>query len=260
MRTIAFALLATGASATETPPAPASDSPRAVIERAVAVAGGALWLNPSTLILAGSADFYAPTSPAPTRHVEDYRMWRAMDTNRSSAHAADGKVRITATMQGKTLFDVGFDGQQTWNEKGLVPKAEADKFWAENFGFGIIRQALKDGFRLEHAPGRSIDGHALKMIRIIDPGGSATLFGIDADTHYIRYMGFATPRGWHERIYDDFVVRQNPRWVQAREVTLFYNGVRQNSVHWRHFEVGSAIPDTLFAPPARLLAQQAPQP
>jgi hypothetical protein len=225
-------------------------SARAIIQQAVATAGGAQWLNPSTLILEGSADFYAPTSAGPVRHVDEYRMWRAMGPGRSAAHAADGKLRITAKVKGATLFEVGFDGTTTWNDKGIVPKAEADKYWAENFGFGIIRQALNGGFRLERAPDRSMDGHALAMVRVIDPGGTATLFGIDAQSHFIRYMGFATPRGWHERVYDDFEVSRNPHWVQAREVTLFYNGVRQNTVHWRRFTVGSAIPDALFAPPA----------
>lgn len=225
------------------------ETPRAIIERAVAVAGGERWLNPETLVLEGSADFYSPTAAGPVRHVDDYRMWRAMDAGRTAAHAADGKVRITAKIKGKLLFEVGFDGATTWNDKGIVPKAEADRYWAENFGFGIIRQALKQGFTLERAPDRDIGGHALKMVRVIDPAGVATLFGIDARRQFIRYMGFATPRGWHERVYDDFVVGRNPRWLQAREVTLFYNGVRQNSVHWQRFTVGQPIPDSQFAPP-----------
>ena len=232
-------------------PAAAEESARAIIERAVQVAGGDAWLSPSTLILEGSADFYSPSQPGPVRHVEDYRMWRAMDANRSVAHAADGKLRISARVNGAILFEVGHDGTTTWNEKGIVPKAEADRFWAENFGFGIIRQALKGGFTLQRAPNRDIGGHALQMVRVIDPGGSATLFGIDAASHFIRYMGFATPRGWHERTYDDFVMGQNPRWLQAREVTLYFDGVRQNTVHWRRFTVGSAIADAVFAPPAR---------
>ena len=246
MRILVFAVVVTASSA-----AAAEETARSIVEQAVEVAGGELWLSPSTLILEGGADFYSQSQPGPVRRVDDYRMWRAMDTNRSAAHAADGKVRITARMQGKLLFEVGYDGATTWNEKGIVPKAEADKFWAENFGFGIIRQALKDGFTLERAPDRDIGGHALKMVRVIDRQGTATLFGIDAASHFIRYMGFATPRGWHERVYDDFIMGQNPRWLQARTVTLFYNGVRQNTVHWQRFTVGSAISDDLFAPPRR---------
>ncbi len=230
--------------------APAPDSgPRAVVERAVAAAGGEAWLNPGTLILTGNADFYASGSAKPVRHIDDYRMWRMMDPNRSAAQAAHGKVRITAKVGGKVLFDVGFDGETTWNERGIVPKAEADAFWASNFGFGIIRQALKDGFTIEAAPERSLDGHALDMVRIVDPGGQATLFGFDRESHFIRYMGFNTPKGWHERHYDDFIALTVPRWVQAREVTLFYNGVRQNTVHWREVRVGDAIDPAVFAPP-----------
>jgi hypothetical protein len=229
-----------------------AETPRALVERAVAVAGGDLWLDPQTLVLEGSADFYSPNAAGPVRHVDDYRMWRAMDTGRTAAHAADGKVRITAKMQGKLLFEVGYDGATTWNDKGIVPKAEADRYWAENFGFGIIRQALKQGFTLERAPDRDVGGHALKMVRVIDAAGVATLFGIDAKRHFIRYMGFATPRGWHERVYDDFVIGRSPRWLQAREVTLFYNGVRQNTVHWKRFTVGRPIPDSQFSPPREL--------
>jgi hypothetical protein len=172
-----------------------------------------------------------------------------MDPNRTVSHGADGKVRITASSGGKLVFEVGFDGTTTWNDKGVVPKAEADAYWASNFGFGIIRQALRDGFKLERAPDRSVDGHALDMVRVIDPAGQATLFGIDRASHFIRYMGFATPRGWHERIYADFMLLQNPRWLQAREVTLFYNGLRQNTVRWRTAVVGQLIDPGLFSQP-----------
>lgn len=253
----ALLLLTAPAVAVAAPPSPSLPirSARTVIEDAVAAAGGEGWLNPSTLILEGTADFYSPTAAGPVRHVDDYRMWRAMDPDRRQAHAADGKVRITARIAGKTLFEVGFDGATTWNEKGIVPRAEADKFWAENFGFGIIRQALKGDFRLERAPDRSIDGHRLEMVRVIDPAGAQTLFGIDARSHFIRYMGFATTRGWHERVYDDFAISARPRWVQAREVTLFYNGVRANTVHWARWQVGAAIPPAQFAPPPGLAGE-----
>lgn len=228
---------------------PDEPSARAIVEQAVETAGGEAWLAPGTLVLGGTADFYGPTAAGPIRHVDDYRMWRQMDPSRTLAHAADGKVRITARMNGKVLSDVGFDGITTWNEKGIVPKVEADALWASNFGFGIIRQALHNGFRIENMPERSIDGHLLDMVRIIDPAGQTTLFGIDRGSHFIRYMGFTTPKGWHERHYDDFIMLSAPRWVQAREVTLFYNGVRANTVHWREVQVGKPIDPTQFAPP-----------
>ena len=62
-------------------------------------------------------------------------------------------------------------------------------------------------------------------------------------------MGFATPRGWHVRTYDDFVTLANPRWLQARHVTLYYNGVKANEVFWTETRVNAAIDEAIFAPP-----------
>lgn len=227
-----------------------AEEARDIIAKAAEVAGGEAWLSPATLRLEGRAQFYAPNQPGVVRSAEHYVMWRVLDPNRTIAHGPEGKVRITAHSGGKMLFDVGYDGETTWNEKGLVPKAEADAYWAANFGFGIVRMALKQGFKLERAPDRSVDGHALKMVRIVDPSGQATLFGVDRKSSYIRYMGFATPRGWHERVYDDFVFFRNPRWLQARSVTLFYNGVRQNTVIWDKAVVGQPVDPATFTMPA----------
>ena len=235
-------------------PAPAAareaDTPRAVVEAAVAAHGGRLWLEPGSLILSGRAEFFAPDSPAPRSRADDYRMWRVFDGDRRVAHGADGKVRITARSGEKLLFEVGYDGETTWNERGIVPKAEADAFWASNFGFGIIRSALDDGFRIELAPARAIEGRALDMVRILDPQGQATLFGIDQDSRFIRYMGFRTPRGWHERTYSDFIRLPDSGWVQARTVSLFYDGVKANTVYWRQVEVEAKIDPAVFSPPA----------
>jgi hypothetical protein len=223
------------------------DSARSILERAVEAAGGEAWLNPSTLYLAGHAVFYAPDSAEPRSTADDYRMWRAMNPERTTAHGADGKVRITAKSAGRLMFEVGYDGTTTWTEKGVIPKDQADAYWASNFGFGIIREALGEGFTLERAPDRDIGGHPIALIRVISPDGATTLFGIDRQNHYIRYMGFVTPRGFHERHYDDFM-RLPSGWLQAREVTLFYNGVKANTVHWREVQVGEPIDPGLFAP------------
>lgn len=225
------------------------EDPRALVEAAIAAHGGEMWLSPGTLVLTGHAEFYSPDAAEPRSRADDYRMWRVMDPDRTEAHGPDGKVRITARAGDRVLFDVGYDGETTWNERGVVPKAEADAFWASNFGFGIIRSALRQGFRIERAPPREIGGALVDMVRIVDPGGAATLFGIDRESRFIRYMGFRTPRGWHERHYGDFVRLTDPDWVQARTVTLFYDGVRANTVYWRTAEVGGAIPDEVFTPP-----------
>lgn len=248
MRILVLAGLIALAGPVDAQDARPDESARFILEQAVTAAGGEVWLNPSTLYLAGRAVFYAPDSAEPRSTADDYRMWRAMNPDRTTAHGADGKVRITARSGGKLLFEVGFDGTTTWTEKGVMPKDQADAYWASNFGFGIIREALKPGFRLERAPDRELDGHRVALIRILSPDGAATLFGIDRDSHYIRYMGFMTPRGFHERHYDDFI-RLDSGWVQAREVTLFYNGVKANTVFWQEVKVGEPIDAGLFAPP-----------
>lgn len=221
---------------------------REVVERGVAAHGGDLWLDPATLILSGEATFYSSDANTPRTHADDYRMWREMSADRQSAHGADGKVRITAKSGERVIFEVGYDGETTWNERGIVPKEQADAFWASNFGFGIIRSALRDGFTLENAPRRDVLGNEVELVRIIDPQGAATLFGFDAQSGFIRYLAFDTPRGFHERLYDDFVKLENG-WVQARRVTLLYDGVMANTVLWTETRVGEPIDAALFAPP-----------
>jgi hypothetical protein len=172
-----------------------------------------------------------------------------MDPKRTVSHGADGKVRITARHQGRLLFDIGYDGDTTWTDKGVMPKAEADAYWASNFGFGIIRKALSTGFTLERAPDRNVEGKDVAMIRVIGPDGARTLFGIDRSSRLVRYMAFASPRGFHERVYDDFLTTAKPRWVQARRVTLYYDGIKANEVHWSKVRINAPLVSSRFAPP-----------
>lgn len=230
------------------------DPARKVLTEAVAAMGGENWLSLRALILEGKATFYGAASPAPSSIADRYVMWRGINPARTSAHGADGKVRISASYQGRSLFEIGFDGSTSWTDKGIMPKAAADAYWASNMGFGIIRQALGPGFRLERAADRSVDGHEVAIIRVIDPGGAATLFGIDRTSRFIRYMGFRSPRGWHERTYDDFEVR--PGWVQARRVTLTYDGIKQNEVRWTKVTIDPVLDPALFAPPLGLKEAQ----
>lgn len=229
----------------------AADSPdgATILARATAAHGGEAWANAKSLVLEGRAVFGGPNGAAPRSTTDDYRMWRVFDPDREAAHAAEGKVRITAKAKGVQLWTVGFDGTETWSEKGVFPKAEADAFWASNFGFGIIRRAGKPGFKAERVADDKIDGHALHMVRLTDPKGGVTLFGIDQHTHAIRTMGFTTPRGWHQRTYDDFVRLKNPDWLQARKVVLFYNGVKSNEVYWTKTHVNVPVDPALFAVP-----------
>ena len=234
-------------------PALAADDPdgRTILARATEAHGGERWAQVRTLELAGSAVFWGKSGAEPTSAPDRYVMHRAFDPDRQAAHGAEGKLRIAVSDKGRPVFTVGFDGTTTWNDKGVVPKAEADAYWASNFGFGIIRHALKPGFAAVRLADGNVDGHAVYMVRLTDPAGSESLFGIDKSTHAVRMVGFATPRGWHVRSYDDFFRPADaPWWLQAGKVTLTYNGVKQNEIHWRSVKVNQAIDDKLFAPPA----------
>jgi hypothetical protein len=76
-----------------------------------------------------------------------------------------------------------------------------------------------------------------------------TLFGFDAESGFVTYMAFKAPRGFHERLYSDFVRLANG-WVQARRVTLLYDGVIANSVFWSETRVNGPIDPAVFQPPA----------
>jgi hypothetical protein len=232
-------------------PARAADAPdgKTILALAAEAHGGEAWANARTLVLSGRAVFWGPEGAAPKTMADEYRMWRVFDPARRAAHAAEGKVRILVKSGGKIVFDVGFDGTTTWTERGITPPAEAAAFWASNFGFGIIRRAGDPGFTAVRLADDSIDGHRLYMVRLTDPAGGITLFGIDAASHAIRSMGFASPKGWHVRTYDDFMLLDAPRWLQARKVTLYYNGVKANEIHWEKAQVNVPVDDALFAPP-----------
>jgi hypothetical protein len=242
MRKLIFALLMLVAA----PLAAQAPDARAIVARAYAAAGGDAWAKATSLELEGRLVMYGAEGAAPRAVADDYRMWRVFETDRADAHDAAGQVRIDARVGGKLLFQAASDGAVSWNQKGVIPKAEADALWASNFGFGVIRHALKDGFKLARLPDDSLDGHPVYMVRVTDPAGTATLFGIDKASGWIRLAGFLTPRGWHARIYDDFAVA--PGWTQPKKVTLYYNGVKQNEVLWDRWRVNPPLEPSLFAP------------
>ena len=230
---------------------PPADDPdgATILERATAAAGGEGWATARSLFLAGDAVFWGASGAAPKSTVDRYVMYREFDPNRSAAHGAEGKVRIIAENHGRQVWTVGYDGAETWTERGPTPKAEADAFWASNMGFGILRHVRKPGFKAERVADGSIDGHPLYLVRLTDPQGGVTLFGVDRESLAVRTMGFMTPKGWHERHYDDFVRLQEPEWLQARQVTLYYNGVKANTVYWREFRVNAPIDPAIFIRP-----------
>jgi hypothetical protein len=223
---------------------------RSILAKATEATGGSDWANARSLVLKGRAVFWSKPDAAPTSSPDSYVMYREFDPNRQAAHGAEGKLRIIVSDKGKPQWTIGYDGEHSWNDRGVIPKAEAEKLWANNFGFGIIRHALKPGFKSERLPDDQVDGHAAYMVRLTDPTGTESLFGIDQKTFAIRMVGFVTPRGWHVRTYDNFFRPASlPRWLQAGKVTLYYNGVKQNEIHWKEAEVNVPIDAKIFAVP-----------
>jgi hypothetical protein len=221
---------------------------RAILAKAIEAHGGEDWASARTLVLKGRAVFWGKSGAEPTSAPDSYVMYREFDTDRQAAHGAEGKLRIIVSNKGKLLWTVGYDGVTSWNDKGVIPKEQADAYWASNFGFGIIRHALKPGFVSERLPDGNVDGFATYMVRLTDPSGS--LFGIDRKSHAVRMVGFATPRGWHQRTYGNFFRPKSiPKWLQAGVVTLYYNGVKQNEVHWQSVEINEPLdPETFIVP------------
>jgi hypothetical protein len=199
-----------------------------------------------TLHLKGHGTFFPGGTAASKVIAERYEMWREMDPNRTVAHGADGKVRIEADRGGAPMIRVAFDGTTTYTADGPMDPAKAAAYWANNFGFGIIRQALKPGFTLTRLPDDWIDGHAVYVVRIVDPSGQETVFSFDQAKAFVRRVGFATPRGWHERTYDRYFSQSKPRWLQAGRIRLTYNGVVQNILIWEQVKVNPVLAAEVF--------------
>jgi hypothetical protein len=218
-------------------------SARAIVERAHSAAGGEAWLRPKTLYLEGSATMYrdGQEMPAPS-----YRMWRQFPAWNDAAHVANGKVRIDAYNGSERVLQISFDGEHSYNENGLIEGAKASREWSENFGFGIIRFALGDGFELRRMPDDSVDAMATHVVQIKDPSGGETNFWIDQKSFAIRKVGFDTERGWHERIYSDFYPIEPSKFMQPGRVRLYYRGILSNDIRWTHARLDEAFPAAVF--------------
>ncbi len=218
--------------------------PEAIIARAHAAAGGDTWVRPRSLYMEGYGLFWRD-GPQPVRH-DPHLMWRVYPDVKRDAHQADGKVRIDSMRDGAMVFQVSFDGATTYNQDGPIPDAPDSDQWSSAFGFGVIRHALDDGFRLERLADDLVDGRAVHVVRVIAPEGRETLFAVAQDDAAILRVGFDTPRGWHERIYSNFFSNPGVDWVQPGRVRLFYNGVKSNEIIWTAFDVNAPISDEVF--------------
>ena len=227
-------------------PAAPERSAADILAKAYEVAGGDAWRRPTTLKLSGYAVIYQ--GGAAVRY-DSYVMHRVYDWTKRDAHAADGKVRIEAKRDGKTVLLLIFDGEKTYDLNGPVADQAANAQWASNFGFGAIRHGLDPGWSQKRLPDDMMDGEAVYMIELKDPKGGLTRFGVDQKTLQVVYAGFDTPRGWHERRYAEYYRKDGVAWAQPRRVRLYYDGVKQNEIIWTDFELNAPMPDSLFKAP-----------
>lgn len=218
-----------------------------IVARAHAAAGGETWVTPRTLTMSGYGLFFDGEN---VRKHDEHRMWRVYPDKKTAAHQADGKVRIDSKRNGSIVFQVSWDGQHTYTQQGRASGDADSTRWQANFGFGSIRFALTDGYEVDRLPDDSADGHATYTVRITDPSGGTTFFGIDQQTYRIRWLGFDTPRGWHERRYSNFFEKSGVSWVQPGRVRLYYNGIKANEIVWTDFAINAPLDPALFVLPA----------
>lgn len=217
-----------------------------IMAQAHQAAGGETWARPVSLAMDGYAVFYKDDEAAKHEH---HRMWRVYDAGKKDAHMVDGKVRIESIRDGNAVLNMSYDGDVTYTSQGPQTKSESDKRWSSSFGFGVIRHALDDGYKLKRLPDDLVDGRAVFMIKIIDLAGGETQFGMAQDDYAILKVGFDTDRGWHERIYSNFYSNPSEDWVQPGRVRLYYDGIKANEVIWTSYKINEALPDCLFRLP-----------
>lgn len=215
-----------------------------IIALAHEAAGGATFVEPGALFLSGHNTIYGRDGGA--RTWDRYAMWRVFADEKADAHAANGKVRIEAWQGDKLAMLLSFDGQATYNQGGRMEDQSANAMWSNNFGFGAIRNALDEGWTQDRRSDRTIDGKPAYMVQLTDPSGGKTLFGFERSSLQILYVGFDTPRGWHERRYSDYFSKPGLDWQQAGRVRLYYDGVLANEAVWTDFEIGGTYEDEIF--------------
>lgn len=215
-----------------------------IIALAHEATGGDAFVNPGSLFLSGRNIIYNRDGGAQV--WDNYAMWRVFADEKADAHVANGKVRIEAWTGSKLVMLLSYDGEATYNQSGRMEDQSANAMWSNNFGFGAIRNALDEGWSQARRSDRTIDGKPAFMVQLTDPTGGTTLFGIDRSSYQILYVGFETPRGWHERRYSDYFSKPETPWQQAGRVRLYYDGILANEAVWTDFKLGQSYANDTF--------------
>ena len=224
-------------------------SARDIVARAHQAAGGQAWLRAGTNVMRGHAELCRDGRPDACVKADRYEMYRVYPVELRQAHAGSGKSRLDARSGDRVLFQMAFDGRRSYDQNGPVdgPRAESDE--GTGFGFSAIRFALEDGFRVERLLDGDVGGRPTHTVRVTDPAGQKTLFGIDRESFHILSAAWQSPRGWHERRYSEFYRVGTEGFLQPGRVRHYYEGVKSVDIHWTSAEIGNAIPDATFVLP-----------
>jgi hypothetical protein len=225
---------------------------KTILQNAVKAAGGAIWQQPKTLMLKGDAVWtpHGKTDQANLLRFDEYAMHRVFPADNDAARQANGKVRFDAAANKALFMQLIFDGKTTHNVLSDAAKPYQKHFsWSNNFGFGILRFADREGFVVERLTDDQIEGYPCFVVQITDPKKTVTTFFIDIETNYIRSVAFNTDVGYHHRIYSEFRRAPNVDFVQPTRVRLYFDGIKWMDIHWRQFAVNEAISDKVFERP-----------
>ncbi len=225
---------------------PEHATPLQIVEWATARAGGEQWLHARSNRMEGWAELCRDGRADQCVRADRYVMHRLYPTDLDAAHAGTGKFRLDALESDRVIFRVSFDGQHSYDQDGPLPPARAADSEASAFGFSAIRFATRPGFALLRLMDDSVDGHPCYMLRITDPAGSHTFFGIDRESAYIRLAAWDTPRGWHQRLYSDFYWVPDPGFLQPGRVRLYYAGAKTVDIRWTSATLNQEISDEFF--------------
>ncbi len=239
---VAMSLLLAGSITAAAPP----QSGLEIVQAATAANGGASWQRPRTLYLEGRMTMFDGGAIDRQTQVDYYRMWRRFPARPGAAHAANGKVAFDARSGDQVVFQIAWDGNNTYNQDGLVGETAGAAQWSAAFGFGIIRFADQPGFTVTRLADDQVDGHPCYVVKVTDATGTDTLFGIDQDNLAVRMVGFDTPRGWHHRVYSEFAWHRQPDFRQPQRVRLYYDGRKTNEIYWHTFQVNGPLDDGVF--------------
>jgi len=241
MAMLAAALMAAG------PGQAAELTARQIVERAHAAAGGAAWLAAGTNVMRGEANLCRDGDPARCVHADRYEMYRVYPTElKAGAHAGSGKFRLDAYAGDRLIFRIAYDGERSYDQNGPVPPERASNDEASAFGFSAIRFALQPGFEVERLTDDQVEGRPCHFVRVTDPTGTRTVFGIDQSSYAVRSAGWQTPKGFHLRLYSDFYTAGDGRFVQPGRVRHYYDGVKGVDIRWTSAEIGQPIADAMF--------------